>query len=154
VEFSQNLKKGGGMNNDEKELNQLALEIWKKMQGQIRKEINKIILFNNCLEAEDYLSEAFIACRKAVEKYQSNGRGNMQLKVFAQWYVMKALHRAADTKEVVFSMYSPKGEFIKAVTNGEYRKLKKKLGSKGYKFRSTKIVKSKTEIDNKEGEFF
>ena len=148
-------KKGGDVNNDEKELNQFALELWKKMQGQIRKEINKIILFNSCFEVEDYLSEAFIACRKAVEKYQSNGRGNMQLKVFAQWYVMKALHRAADTREVAFLMYSPKDEFIKTVTNGEYRKLKRELGCKGYKFRSTKIVESKTEInDTKEEENF
>jgi DNA-directed RNA polymerase specialized sigma subunit len=137
------------VNDNEKELNQLALELWKKMQGQIRKEINKVILFNTCLEVEDYFSEAFIACRKAVEKYQSTGRGGMQLKVFAHWYVMKAIHRAADMKEVVFLMYSPKGEYVKTVTNGEYRKLKKELGGQGYKFRSTKIVTDESEIDNK-----
>jgi DNA-directed RNA polymerase sigma subunit (sigma70/sigma32) len=128
------------MGQKEEEYNKIAYDLWIKMQPQIKKIAAKVILFNNHLSMDDYMSEAFIACQKAVKKYRNSGRGKMKLRVYAFWHILKAIHKMADTGGVVYKVYSPDDTYIKTVSNGEYRKLKKELKNKGYTFRSTQLL--------------
>ena len=118
--------------------------LFNKLQPQINRIINEIINYNNTYTKEDYLQEAFLACLQAEKTYskiREKIRTKMQLPVYCYWLIEKKLHRMADTGEVVFDIYSPEGEFVETLRNGQFRKKKRELEGKGFKIRSTRITR-------------
>jgi len=123
--------------------NQKPYELFTKLQPQIKKIINGIIDYN-IYTKEDYMQEAFLACLQAEKTYKrikNKNRVKMQLPVFAYWFIQKKLYKMADTGEVVFEIYSPDGEFIETLKNGQFRKKKKELEKQGFKIRSNRITR-------------
>jgi hypothetical protein len=51
------------------------------------------------------------------------------------------LHRVANRNEVVFHVYDEYGEYIKTVSNSEYRKMKKEITENRLRITSSNIMK-------------
>ena len=122
--------------------NQKPYKLFIKLQPQIKKIINGIINYNIYTE-EDYMQEAFLACLQAEKTYRRIKNKNsvkMQLPVFAYWFIQKKLYKMADTGEVAYDIYSPDGEFVETLRNGQFRKNRKALIQQGYKINSVKLT--------------
>ena len=120
----------------------IASILFKKLTPQIRCIIADLLNFTQSYEYDDYFQEAYLACRQAVILYKKmNGdkSNRMQLPVFAHWHIKKRLYSMADTGEVVYQVYSPSGEYVDTLRNGELRKRKKSLEAQGFAFRSVNL---------------
>jgi len=121
-------------------------EEFKKMIPQIRSIIKKLSGFSNAWEEQDYFQEAALAYLEAQQKYRKaagGGRTKMQPQVYCQFRIKKRLQAmASQSGEVVYNVYSPAGEFVRTLSNNEYRKKKKKLEFEGFLIRSEKLVES------------
>jgi len=120
-------------------------KMFEEIIPQVREIIRKISKYNTCYSEEDYIQEAYIAYLEAKNRYEkirNKKRVAIQENTYIYWHVEKRLHKMADTGEVAYEMYSPKGKYIRTVYNGEYRKSKKHLASRGYTFRAIKISTS------------
>lgn len=75
-------------------------------------------------------------------------RSQMAIDVFAFWFIKKRLYQLADQDEVVFNIYNSDGEYLKTISNTEYRKEKVELGLKRCSAESINLHKQLVVQDN------
>lgn len=134
-------------------LNDISLKLFNEMLPQINMVAVKCLGFTRVNDLADYQQESWIAIRDAVLHYsrihEPKKRGNyggefksnltvMRKEVFAQWYIRKAIHKAADAREVQFRIFNNKGEYTQTVSNAEFRKQKGDLNKRGYTWEAVK----------------
>lgn len=111
----------------------------------VKKLARDAVKFNNYADQEDYIQEAFLGYLEAIEKYRmyrEDVKTKMRPDVHAVWYIKKKIYNQADNGEIEYWVFDTSGSHIETLKNGEYRKKKKKLETKGYKVRSVRIVES------------
>jgi len=113
------------------------------MKPQIELIAKSMDSFPTYIEKQDFTNGiAFEACITAVQKYDNLTAARMNLKTFAYWQLVRTINNETDkTSDMIWVGTSLLGEKI-ILTNQQYRKMRKKLETKGYKFASEKATVS------------
>lgn len=125
---------------------------YKKLMPQINSLIKKLANFDPACEAEDYMQEAILGLLEAKNKYRKapNGaRTRMQEEVYEYYHIANHLNKLASSSgDVAYEVFRADGEYIRTISNNEFRKKKRALAVDGYVVRPVRLVESLYRTDN------
>lgn len=149
-------------------MNEEAITIFEsqKVQYHVKKIYRKIARFSSVIDLDDCQSSAFEGILLALKMYNvytkkpqeittiiskdthleelfshslDNG-GAMTLDTFVFWFLQKEIYKLVGGGEIEWHVWDKDGDHIKTISADEYRKQKKTLEKKGFKFTSINLV--------------